>query len=37
MSWRIGETYFRACGQWCYLYRAVDKTGQIIDFLLTGQ
>ncbi len=24
-------------GQWYYLYRAVDKTGQAIDFLLTEQ
>ncbi len=24
-------------GQWYYLYRAVDKTGQTIDFLLTAQ
>jgi len=24
-------------GQWRYLYRAVDKTGQTIDFLLTEQ
>jgi DDE domain len=37
MSWRIDETYIGVGGQWCYLYRAVDKTGQIIDFLPTGQ
>ena len=37
MSWRIDETYMRVRGQWCYLYRVVDKTGQIIDFLRTGQ
>ena len=24
-------------GEWCYLYRAVDKDGQTIDFLLTKQ
>jgi putative transposase len=34
-SWRMDETYIRIKGQWCYLYRAVDKTGQTIDFLLT--
>ena len=37
MSWHVDETSIRVCGQWCYLYHAVDKTGQIIDFLLTGQ
>jgi putative transposase len=34
-SWRMDETYIRVKGQWRYLYRAVDKTGQTIDFLLT--
>ena len=31
----MDETYIRVKGQWYYLYRAVDKTGQTIDFLLT--
>ncbi len=35
-SWRMDETYIRVKGQWCYLYRAVDKSGQTIDFLLTA-
>jgi len=34
MSWRLDETYIRVRGQWRYLYRAVDKSGQTIDFLL---
>ena len=34
-SWRLGETDVRIKGQWEYLYRAVDKGGQAIDFLLT--
>jgi putative transposase len=34
-SWRMDETYVRIKGQWKYLYRAVDKDGQTIDFLLT--
>jgi putative transposase len=34
-SWRMDETYIRVKGQWRYLYRAVDKSGQTIDFLLT--
>jgi transposase-like protein len=37
VSWRMDETYIRVKGQWRYLYRAVDKTGQTIDFLLTTQ
>ena len=34
-SWRMDETYVRVKGQWKYLYRAVDKEGRTIDFLLT--
>jgi len=37
VSWRMDETYIKIKGQWYYLYRAVDKTGQTIDFLLTEQ
>ena len=33
----MDETYIRVKGEWRYLYRAVDKTGQTIDFLLTEQ
>jgi putative transposase len=36
-SWRMDETYIRVKGEWRYLYRAVDKHGQTIDFLLTEQ
>jgi putative transposase len=36
-SWRMDETYIKVKGEWRYLYRAVDKTGQTIDFLLTEQ
>jgi len=36
VSWRMDETYIKVKGQWRYLYRAVDKHGQTIDFLLTG-
>jgi putative transposase len=36
-SWRLDETYLKVKGQWRYFYRAVDKTGQTIDFLLTEQ
>ena len=34
-SWRVDETYVRVAGQWTYLYRAVDSTGETIDFLLS--
>jgi putative transposase len=36
-SWRMDETYIKIKGEWSYLYRAVDKSGQTIDFLLTQQ
>src|SRR5512143_3607508 len=35
-SWRMDETYIKIKGQWKYLYRAVDKDGQTIDFLLAA-
>ena len=34
-SWRMDETYIKIKGKWHYLYRAVDKEGNTIDFLLT--
>jgi transposase-like protein len=34
-SWRVDETYIRVKGEWVYLYRAVDASGQTIDFLLS--
>ena len=37
VSWRMDETYIKVKGEWRYLYRAVDKHGQTIDFLLTEQ
>jgi DDE domain len=33
----MDETYIKVKGQWYYLYRAVDRTGQTIDILLTEQ
>ncbi len=35
-SWRMDETYIKIKGVWKYLYRAVDKEGNTIDFLLTA-
>ena len=37
LSRRMGETYIKVKGEWRYLYRAVDKHGQTIDFLLTKE
>ena len=34
--WRMDETYVKIKGQWKHYYRAVDKQGQTIDFLLTA-
>ena len=36
-SWRMDETYIRVKGTWKYLYRAVDRNGKTIDFLLTAK
>jgi len=34
-SWRVDETYIRVSGRWTYLYRAVDRQGLTVDFLLS--
>ena len=36
-SWRMDETYIRVNGEWKYRYRAVDRLGHTVDFLLTAR
>src|SRR3954447_26760679 len=36
-SWRCDETYIKVKGRWTYLYRAVDKQGRTVDFLLSAK
>jgi transposase-like protein len=33
----MDETYIKVNGAWEYLYRAADKQGQAIDFLLIAK
>ena len=37
VSWRMDETYIKVAGQWKYLYQAVDRDGDTIDFLLRAK
>jgi len=34
-SWYLDETYVKVAGRWCYLYRAIDRNGQLIDSMLS--
>jgi transposase-like protein len=36
-SWRVDETYVRVGGRWTYLFRAVDKHGRLIAFMLSDR
>ncbi|MFZ7807745.1 IS6 family transposase [Bacillus thuringiensis] len=32
--WYLDETYIKVKGEWCYLYRAIDKDGHTLDIQL---
>ncbi len=34
-SWCMDETYVKVKGEWVYLYRAIDKFGKTLDFMLS--
>jgi len=33
--WYVDETYLKVKGKWCYLYRAIDRNGNLVDSLLS--
>ena len=35
-SWYVDETYLKVDGCWCYLYRAIDRDGNLIDTMLSA-
>ena len=32
--WHVDETYLKIAGEWCYLYRAIDRDGNLVDVYL---
>ena len=34
-SWYVDETYLKVVGRWCYVYRAIDKSGALVDVLFS--
>src|SRR5215217_3358593 len=36
-KWHADETYVKVNGTWCYLYRAIDREGNLVDVLLSDK
>jgi transposase-like protein len=34
--WYVDETYLKVKGKWCYLYRAIDRDGNLVDSMLSA-
>ncbi len=34
-SWCVDETYIKVHGRWCYLYRAIDRSGALVDVMFS--
>jgi putative transposase len=34
-SWHVDETYVKVHGNWCYLYRAIDRYGNLVDSMVS--
>jgi transposase-like protein len=34
-KWHVDETYVKVAGHWCYLYRAIDADGNLVDSMLS--
>jgi putative transposase len=34
-SWYVDETYLKVRGRWVYLYRAIDRSGALVDVMLS--
>jgi len=34
-SWYVDETYVKVSGKWCYLYRSIDRDGNLVDSMLS--
>ena len=34
-KWHVDETYVKVAGRWCYLYRAIDADGTLVETMLS--
>ena len=34
-SWYVDETYIKVDGRWCYLYRAINRSGALVDVMFS--